>query len=84
MEYIVISPTGRQFRVKKKNLDLIPLNWKIITNRSAKRYYNSKTGKITNTYAAIREIKTEKDVQAVGATHETEFDLLFGRLSEIL
>jgi hypothetical protein len=83
MEYITISPTGRPFRVKKKNLDLIPAHWKTLRDRGSARYYNRKTGKISRVYQAIREIRTPDDVNAVGAAYETEFDLLFGRLSEI-
>jgi hypothetical protein len=83
MEYIVKAPTGRIFRVKKKNLALIPPHWKLMTDRTSARYYNRKTGKINSVYRGVTEIRNPGDVDAVGAAHETEFDLLFGRLSEI-
>ena len=84
MYHIVTSRIGRAFRIKEENLHLIKNKpeWKLRHRREA-RYYNLKTGKINKIYLAVKEIKTEKDLGKVGAAYETEFDLLFGKLSEI-
>lgn len=83
MLYIVKAPSGRYFRVRSKNLNLIPATWKLMTNRSASKFYHPKTGKIVKTMEGIKEIKSKKDIDIVGANYKTEFDLLFGRLSQI-
>jgi len=84
MYHIVESRIGKPFRIKDENLHLIKNKpgWKL-RHRKEARYYNLKTGKINKIYSAIKEIRTEKDLTKVGAAYETEFDLLFGKLSEI-
>lgn len=85
MEYIVESPHGKPFRIKEKNLHLIPKlkGWRIHRSKVYTAYYNQKTGKINGKYMAVKELKTKEDVEAIGATYATEFDLLFGRLKEM-
>ena len=85
MEYIVMSPHGRPFRVREENLNLVKRvkGWRVQRSRTAAAYYNQKTGKINNKYKGVKELRTEKDVKAVGATYDNEFELLFGRLTEL-
>ena len=85
MEYIVLSPHRRPFRVKEESLHLVKKvkGWRVQRSRTYSAYYNKKTGKINNKYAGVKELRTEKDVKAVGASYDNEFELLFGRLTEL-
>lgn len=84
MEYIVESPIGKHFRIKQENLHIIhkKRGWKV--QRGTARFYNLKTKKINKKYVAVKELRTEKDIDKVGVTYESEFELLFGRLSKVL
>jgi len=85
MEYIVLSPHRKAFRIKQENLHLVKKvkGWRVQRNQAFSMYYNQKTGKINGKYSGVKELKSQKDIEAIGATYENEFELLFGRLKEI-
>jgi len=82
--YLGKAPGNKYFRVSRKNLDIIPKSWKIYRNRDNYIAYNHKTGRVTDKYVAVKELKTERDVQEFSKMLLNDIDLLFGYFQKAL
>ena len=82
MEFIVTSNKNIPYRVKEKNLHLVPRNWHVNKNTKVPPYYNKLTGKISQRFKAVIELKNEEQVKKLIDRDKGQFELLFGRLSK--
>jgi hypothetical protein len=77
IRYLGQTSDGRYFKIKKKNIDILPRGWRVFTNRDC-TYYNKKTKKINSKFEAIKELSTPEDVEQFKAINKHNIDVLFG------
>jgi hypothetical protein len=69
---------NRYFRVHKKNLENVPSDFVVSTDRKAARFYNQKTGALNTPCSAYEELKTPDDFIRFRNRSEMNINLLFG------
>jgi hypothetical protein len=81
MYFVVRSPKLRLYRVKDANLENVPSDWHIYSNRNVATFYNKKTKEINIKFSGLKSLAEKSDFERENDRYENEFEFLFGKLT---
>jgi len=83
--YLVVkSPRGKLFKVEEEDIDNVPKNWTIYTNKEYNCFYNKKTKKLTIKFIGLKTLSSVEDFKEEENRFDNEFEFLFGKLTNAI